>query len=152
MIYTYNKFRINISENIKNELNNFEQQNGQVEKGGMLLGYTANNELKITNITKPMICDISRRYNFVRNVFGHQFILYKKWKTSGRNINYIGEWHTHSEINPVPSRRDLKTLMEIRRYKNVNTPVIMLIVGQQKTYWIGINIDGYIHVCKKYID
>ena len=61
----------------------------------------------------------SINYNFIRNIFGHQFLINNKYNNSNGKINYIGEWHTHSEINPKPSKTDLKTLMKIRRYKNV---------------------------------
>lgn len=151
MIYTYNKFRINITEKIKNELSKYEQSNFQNEKGGLLLGYIAQNEIKIIDITKPQMFDISRRYSFVRNIMGHQQELINKWNSSNGNVNYLGEWHTHSEINPKPSNTDIKTLMKIRNYKNITYPVIMLIVGQNKTYWLGININGYIHTCKNYL-
>ena len=151
MIYTYNKFTINIDKTVIQTLSKFEQCDGQNESGGVLLGYIARNELKILDSTQPNVFDIHRRYNFIRNIFGHQFLINNKYNSSNGKINYIGEWHTHSEINPKPSKTDIKTLIKIRKYKNVKFPVIMIIVGQKNTYWIGININGYIHEWKKYL-
>lgn len=151
MIYTYDKFTINIDKNVIHTLSKFEQNNGQNESGGVLMGYIARNELKILDCTQPNIFDIHKRYNFIRNIFGHQFLINYKYKNSNGILNYIGEWHTHPEINPKPSKTDLITLMKIRKYKNVKFPVIMIIVGQNDTFWIGINMNGYIHKCKKYI-
>ena len=47
MIYTYNKFTINIDKTVIQTLSKFEQYNGHNECGGVLLGYFACSALRI---------------------------------------------------------------------------------------------------------
>jgi len=46
---------------------------------------------------------------------------------SGGKLRYLGEWHTHPQIEPMPSEIDLTSLYEIA--KTSNDFCLLLIIG-----------------------
>ncbi len=45
-----------------------------------------------------------------------------------RNLHYLGDWHTHPEPVPVPSKRDLKSINECARKSTHGLSGFILIV------------------------
>lgn len=80
------------------------------EAGGVLLGrYILDTEdIVVDLITSPMKGDRRRRTSFKRGRLKHQWHIIKTWAKSAGTCNYLGEWHTHPEPNPGPSKVDLK--------------------------------------------
>lgn len=80
------------------------------EAGGVLLGRYIRESLDIVidEVTVPMIGDRRRKFSFFRSRRSHQKVLDKVWQETGGTSVYLGEWHTHPESYPVPSRTDLK--------------------------------------------
>jgi integrative and conjugative element protein (TIGR02256 family) len=74
----------------------------------------------------------------VRSKKGTQPQINKAWKKSRGTEIYLGEWHTHFEVNPTPSLTDKnmvknslrKTIMEIDF-------LFLIIVGLNRTIWVG---------------
>jgi integrative and conjugative element protein (TIGR02256 family) len=56
----------------------------------------------------------------------------RSWDQSSGTTNYLGEWHTHPEVDPSPSGTDLKNWSRI--LKGVDTDLdslFFLIVGSE---------------------
>jgi len=76
------------------------------ENGGILLGCIQGNDLMVTFSTNAYKNDKRKRFEFIRYDENHL----KVWKaivkrTKGKT-GYLGEWHTHPEKNPTPSKID----------------------------------------------
>ena len=105
-----NKGKLKISSCAYDRMCNFIQNTeGKNEAGGVLLGRFIINskDIVVDEITVPMVGDKFSRYTFVRNAKSHQRIIDSKWQKSDRTCNYLGEWHTHPESYPSPSRVDI---------------------------------------------
>src|SRR5882757_868914 len=80
-----------------------------LEAGGILLGCYRGPHVEILECTTPMPLDKRTGHGFVRRDPGHQRAALAAWKASDRTVNFVGEWHTHPEERPSPSRVDRAT-------------------------------------------
>lgn len=111
------------------------------EAGGILIGYRRGRHLHVVDATMPGVRDRRSRFEFQRKDSAHQRIALAHWKKSGRLLDYIGEWHTHPQSDPRPSRIDKSEWAKIVRDRCV--PMIFAIVGLQ-TWWVGVGSDGHL--------
>lgn len=116
----------------------YNQKKGELEAGGILLGYLYEHYDEIVKITVPNPLDTRAFFFFNRSKISAQFQINKSWGKSKGSLIYFGEWHTHSEIEPIPSLVDLemikKTFTETEMEINF---LYLIIVGLNNTYWIG---------------
>jgi len=101
-------FKINLE--VLKTMTSFRQDNiSKTEAGGVLLGrfILNSNNLVVDKVTIPMAGDKRSRYAFIRSEKMHQKIITATWKKSNGTCNYLGEWHTHPESYPTPSRQDI---------------------------------------------
>ncbi|MTI47822.1 MAG: hypothetical protein FH761_08275 [Firmicutes bacterium] len=140
------RYRINtktilsIEGNVILKIMKYRQKQGMHESGGILLGKVRNDysELIITDISEPCIKDKSGRCYFIRNKENAQMIINKEWEKSNGEINYLGEWHTHPEINPNPSFIDRRLLKQcIKKNKYPFHGLFMIIVGTNGHLYVG---------------
>ena len=109
----------------------------QMEAGGIILGKKVVNreEYILTEITVPSSGDKRSRFSFVRNKKSAQNVINRKWKETDGVVNYLGEWHTHPENNPIPSEIDRALLRQIINDKSNAFPkVTLMIVGTHSIY------------------
>ena len=80
------------------------------EAGGVLMGrfIKGSKDIIVDELTIPMIGDKRTRLTFKRISPLHQLELEKAWMKSHGTCNYLGEWHTHPEMIPIPSSVDIK--------------------------------------------
>lgn len=104
--------RFKITENVLTRLKSFRQlSSSDPESGGVLLGryMLDDNDVIIDKITVPQSNDRSTRFSFHKQQKEHQRIIDAVWSESLGTCNYLGEWHTHPEDDPSPSKIDIKT-------------------------------------------
>ncbi|WP_174984164.1 Mov34/MPN/PAD-1 family protein [Pandoraea commovens] len=77
------------------------------EAGGILLGRRRGRHFEITAATTPFPTDSRTRTSFLREPNGHQEEATEHWYSSGHEVGYLGEWHTHPERAPTPSHTDV---------------------------------------------
>lgn len=66
---------------------------------------------------------------------GNEFIA-KDYEVSGKTRFYIGEWHTHPEKNPHPSRTDFDSIIKSFTSAQLSAPLlVMVIVGIEDIYY-----------------
>lgn len=104
------------------------------EFGGILMGYYSD-DLRTCNVTDIILPNNykSSQYNFERGDDGLYEIMEMFYNKNPKQI-YIGEWHTHPDMLPIPSATDKNALNEIinNSQVNINNP-ILLIIGNKKT-------------------
>ena len=130
-----------INQEVIDEINKYRQIDGSNESGGILFGKKQlnNDTYVISNVTVPSIYDRSSKTSFIRNKNCTQQQINEMWETSNGIVNYMGEWHTHSVNEPIPSITDKRLINQL--YKdgtNVFRYFFMIILGNTGNLFIGI--------------
>lgn len=102
------------------------------EAGGVLIGrwIIDTEDVVIDSVTVPGPADRAGRYHFHRAREHHQAALDKAWQLSGGSSCWLGEWHTHPERKPHPSRTDRAGWEAImRRDRAAGDGLFFIIVG-----------------------
>ena len=130
--------RVRISSRVLKVFRKYEQKDEELESGGILLGNIYDDYDSIIKITLPNQLD-TREFNFFnRSKIPAQLQINKSWKRSNGYLIYLGEWHTHSEINPHPSITDIKMIKKTFRETEMKINYLyLIIVGIESTVWIG---------------
>ncbi|WP_200768985.1 Mov34/MPN/PAD-1 family protein [Vibrio nigripulchritudo] len=138
LIMTYKDRKIVVEPSVLIEIAKFRQcRVCQPEQGGTLIGEWRKQHMRVTGITRPQPQDKASRFSFERCGRTHSKLIRKHWKESGENINYLGEWHTHPELNPTPSGIDK------RNWKQLSGPdPVLLMIQGTSTIWWGLLISG----------
>lgn len=106
----------------------------QAEAGGVLLGrhLLDSNDLVVDEITVPQKQDRRSRFTFFRSR-RHEQVARAKWAAAKGTLAYLGLWHTHPEIDPVPSRVDLRDWEKAVAYDTFEGErLFFLIVGTER--------------------
>lgn len=107
------------------------------EAGGILLGYRRGRHLHIAQASAPLPGDRRGRTHFYRGAFPHSQFAIEGWLSSGGTIDYMGEWHTHPETQPTPSRLDLEQWQAIHCRRSAFS-MVFVIVGSDRQNWYGV--------------
>lgn len=85
-----------------------QYESDKLEAGGVLLGRLIKDskDVIVDRVTVPMVGDQRGRHGFVRSEKSHQRVIASAWRKSCGTCHYLGEWHTHPENYPTPSRQD----------------------------------------------
>lgn len=115
------------------QLQNYSQlENDNHEAGGVLLGryILESSDVVVDQITEPTLSDLRSRFGFTRNTEGHQELVSQAWHESEGTCHYLGEWHTHPELKPMPSRVDVTNWKRLLScYRADSDPLYFVIVG-----------------------
>jgi len=127
----------------------FEQDaRDKLEAGGVLLGrfISSSKNIVVDRVTVPMFGDVRGRSRFIRGDKMHQKVISNAWNNSDGTCNYLGEWHTHPEKYPEPSRQDYKNWREILTTRTFSSLYLyFVIVGTRETrIWEGNRKTGKI--------
>jgi len=143
---TYKNLKLNVSEELLDDIALKGKEFYPNEFGGFLIGYYSNNllTLNITDIVTPKKYR-NGRYLFERSIEGITNIFHQIFKT--KKHYYIGEWHTHPNGTSDYSITDLNAMIEIEQNDEViiNNPVL-LIISINKSQ---IDYSFYLYVNKK---
>lgn len=127
--------RFKISKNVLTKLKSFRQFSySDVESGGVLLGryMLNNNDVIVDEITIPQSNDRRTRFSFYKQQEEHQNIINAIWSKSSGTCNYLGEWHSHPEDYPSPSRTDRKTwLKQFKETMFEGDALFFIIIGRK---------------------
>ncbi|OJZ04819.1 Mov34/MPN/PAD-1 family protein [Sphingobacterium sp. 40-24] len=126
-----NNLKIHLSEDLLFELQTYCSQSGNLETGGILIGYYEDNNMSanITAVTGPPSDSKHGRTTFVRGTKGLKKILDNHWQ-KGRY--YLGEWHYHPYALPDPSFQDINQMKKISTDHKYHCPEpLMIIIGME---------------------
>ena len=107
---------------------------GQIETGGILVGYYTDDEsTAIVTDALPPPDDSGRGPTwFNRGVAGLRKLLVSRWRRTRRTY-YIGEWHYHPASHITPSDDDLAQMRGISKDARYQCrEPIMLIIGRDR--------------------
>lgn len=105
------------------------------ESGGILLGQIVKNKIFIKRMSLPSKFDKATKTSFFRNKDVAQVIVDFEFINSNKKTIYLGEWHTHHENFPTPSKVDFKMIGEQFKKNVINTnELIMMIIGSKNIY------------------
>lgn len=113
------------------------------EAGGLIIGALRQKKeelfllnspphIEITDVSEPGLNDLRTRFSFVRKGKHHRELVKKGKINSNNDIDYLGEWHTHPEANPLPSSIDV-----YHWKKNLNGRHAALIIIGIESVWVG---------------
>jgi integrative and conjugative element protein (TIGR02256 family) len=137
-----NKGNIKIGEEALQRMSAYMQlEKDHCEAGGVILGRFIRNskDIVIDKVSVPMIGDKRSRFYFIRGAKMHQRIIDTEWNRSNGTCNYLGEWHTHPEPYPEPSKVDIANWKQrLQEDTFFSRYLYFIIVGQKETYmWEG---------------
>lgn len=131
-IFTNNGWIIKISGDKLSEIN-LLASSSKNEIGGILIG-NIEKELKIIRIVDYFIPEDNKGTptGFVRGIEGIKEFLKKIIKSTGNQIAYVGEWHSHPHGSIEMSNTDLNTLTELSAALGIlSLPAVMAIFNEK---------------------
>ncbi len=112
----------------------------QTEGGGILLGRRRGKHLEVIFSTEPSHKDRRSANSFVREADVHSEFAELAWINGDKQIDYLGEWHTHPQKVPTPSNIDRYEWSKLIKQRPASTPILVVVVGT-KTIHVEL-IDG----------
>ena len=120
------------------------------EASGLLIGHerAEPRQIILDRLTTPQPRDYRTRTRFKRDVKSHQLLLDQEWRSSGGKRTYLGEWHTHPEVDPKPSALDRQNNRRIFATATIDMPfLVFIIVGLEKTrIWWSTSAQPTMHL------
>ena len=137
--FTDGRRYVKVADRVIKALAMYERQTDRKERGGILLGRLFKKYDEILELVPPSTRDISSSHSFVRRKEPAQAKINHAWNISGGYIVYLGEWHTHPDNNPFPSRQDRVMIEHSLETTTIDYGHLYLIIGGKKgSLWIGI--------------
>lgn len=129
---------LRISDTIMQKMLSLCNDAGNVETGGVLVGYynRGHDCAIVTDVSKASQDSKQYRNTFYRGIKGLQRWLNTLWNR-GRKRYYLGEWHFHPFANPTPSKTDIEQLQENANNKSYHCPepILFIIGGDPNNKW-----------------
>lgn len=128
----HNDSTIEVNENAMNVFKKYIQKFNKKEAGGVLVGKRLlNNSTIVSFASEPSVLDKRSRVKFRKHPAHHKQFIDEHLYRSDNFMGYIGEWHSHPEPVPTPSRTDYKSWNKIIT-DNSDTSLLFIIVGTVK--------------------
>lgn len=112
-------------------LTHFERHRQSVsdskEAGGQLFARIDGSCIIVEHATGPRPSDWKSKFLFIPNRIAERREIKRLFR---EGFHYVGDWHTHPDSNPKPSRTDTRTFRDIfRRSRHQLAGFVMVIVG-----------------------
>lgn len=141
-----------ITDSAFNIINDFIQRDpASFEAGGQLFAMIKDKDVIIEVATPPDTMAKRSRYSFwpFRKKERQDIEYYFK-----KGLHYVGDWHTHPQKFPIPSKEDLDTVKSIfcASAHELNFLILLIIgnSGQMHDIWVGlINATEVVVLSKK---
>ncbi len=131
-----------LSSEVKEKFEQYRIKLPRKESGGILLGQLCINDCIIVNeITEPSQMDNAGYFFFERDKTTAQKIIKERWKRSDGKQIYLGEWHTHNEPNPKPSRQDKKMIFYLLQASKMEIDFLITIIVGINSYYVGLQTN-----------
>lgn len=98
-----------------------------IETGGVLLGYVESDTIFVAKASDGGPNAMHEEFNFRADPNYIDMFIDMEYANSGEKLKYLGEWHTHPQVHPEPTSKDLNSLEEIAL--SANDCTILLIIG-----------------------
>lgn len=109
------------------------------ETGGILMGYTVDEDTVVTEVVGPGPRSSSGRRHFKPDANWQAAEVARIYADSGRTMTYLGDWHSHPNSLPFPSMLDLWTARQIASSPDARNPnpLILIVGGGIHSRWLG---------------
>lgn len=143
--------QIRLSSKSLATLNKFRQTGLKKEAGGLLFAKELeSNIVEIEYVSIPSKFDWRSRFGFrpdkriAQNLINDNF---------NQGLYYVGDWHSHPQVCPIPSDKDVKTIKDIycKSTHNLNY-LIMVILSSTKDFsnsYVALTNGEDIYRCTK---
>jgi len=132
------KYGLRIPEKMVQKILQFCKNAGDIETGGILVGYYNRRHdcAIVTDCSAPPKDSQHGKHRFYRGIRGLQKWLVKLWHL-GQKQYYLGEWHFHPLTVPNPSSIDINQLKSNAESKTYHCPepIIFIIGGDPDGKW-----------------
>ncbi|MBY5793055.1 Mov34/MPN/PAD-1 family protein [Rhizobium leguminosarum] len=113
------------------------------ESGGQMFAKLSSNHWRIVAATGPRSGDRRGRFHFWPDRRAEQDEINRFYD---QGLEFVGDWHTHPEDTPRPSRNDIDSVDNIVRESVHNLPgILMCIVGRNDPpdgLWLSFHSSG----------
>ena len=100
------------------------------ETGGQLFAQFDGNKIDIVRATAPRRKDGKTLRTFVPNRLAERREIRRLFKSG---LHYVGDWHTHPEPHPGPSKTDIESFQDMfRKSHHKLASFVMVIVGTER--------------------
>jgi integrative and conjugative element protein (TIGR02256 family) len=103
------------------------------EIGGVLLGQHLGDDVFLIVDLSLQITGGSKQH-FVRDPALHKPFIDDFFERTGHDyatFNYLGEWHSHIDVAPIPRSEDIRTMQAHVANPEVNAPFALLVIVRQ---------------------
>ncbi|MDX8339768.1 Mov34/MPN/PAD-1 family protein [Draconibacterium sp. IB214405] len=121
--------RIKFSSQALNLFNSEILEYGRIETGGVLIGNTSEDTIYVEKASNGGTNAIHELLYFRADPNFIDMFIDMEVANSKCQLRYLGEWHTHPEVIPAPSIKDLQSLNEIA--DSSDDFCILLIIGNK---------------------
>lgn len=117
-----------LEKNVLKHFRNHQQfASRSKEAGGQLFGTFSENAVNVKLATGPRISDQRSRFFFSGDRKKDRKEINARYR---EGLHYLGDWHTHPEKKPSPSKTDLFSMSELfAKSKHELRAFVMIIVG-----------------------
>ena len=113
------------------------------EAGGQLFARVDRSHWRVVSATGPRTNDMRSRLRFVMRRREAQLEIDQYFQ---QGLHYVGDWHTHPEGVPRPSKQDVRSMRKLLSTSEYELPgFLMLIVGNSGSasdWWLTLHSHG----------
>lgn len=121
---------LHISNDVLKHFEMFKQNKiRSKEAGGQLFVQRHKNDLHLELATGPRLTDKRFRTHYIPDMVASQEEIKEQYKNG---LHFIGNWHTHPENKPSPSKVDIETMKEcfLTAKQELLKGFILIIIGR----------------------
>lgn len=108
------------------------------EAGGQLFANISDDVWHVIAATGPRAADRRGRFHFWPDRRSEQREIEQHFSLG---LEYVGDWHTHPENVPTPSRSDIVSIENVVRESTLHTPGLLLCIVGLATYPSGLHVS-----------
>ena len=129
-----------IAPNVLARLAKYKQSGNRAESGGLLFARFDLPRVSIEKISTPNFFDRRSRTSFEPcRILGRLAIR----RAFRQNLHFVGEWHTHPELDPQPSKKDIASMAEtFERSQHQLNCFVLIIVGKREQLSLSVSLHS----------
>lgn len=143
-------YKVQICAQVIDQIKEEYRNSKYFENGGILLGRIVRNKSMVI-LEQARVVRSKRKFRlaYVRNNKKAQKLINEIWTESKGVVNYIGEWHTHPNIAPIPSNTDRNTIVEqtVEKRSDYFPYTLLIIIGKGEQITLTISNTRRIIEC-----
>ncbi len=116
------------SDSVLSHFFKHRQEGPQSKKaGGQLFARFCGNDIRVRLVTGPRHSDRRSALTYVPNRLAERREIRRLFR---KGFHYVGDWHTHLEAQPTPSKTDLASMQDMfRKSRHRLASFVLVIVG-----------------------